>query len=98
MLGLFRVGTNPKAMTNGEAFTFSELWRSYEGFLALPELVFLDEPPTEAELRRISEEPKFKQVNWTDAYLVAFATCANCRLVSFDKGVQQLSNVAILLL
>lgn len=87
MLGLFRIGTNPKAMV-GEAFSFAELWNVYDTFLQLPDITFLEEPELEAELRQITESPEFRQHHWTDAYLAAFAKCADCRLVTFDKNLQ----------
>lgn len=41
---------------------------------------------------------QFRQADWTDAYLAAFAQWAGLRMVSFDKGFTRYSDLPHLVL
>lgn len=97
MLGLFRVATNPKAMYSA-AFSFPEMWSIYDELIALPEMVFLQEPDLEAAFRKETSTSRFGHNQWTDAYLAAFASGTSARLVTLDRGFRQRPNLDLLIL
>jgi toxin-antitoxin system PIN domain toxin len=84
MLGLLRLGTNPRVMA-GEAYTPAERWEVYRSFRALPEVTFLMEPSgLERRMATWSDRPDFAPRAWTDCYLASLACLLGCRLVSLD--------------
>ena len=98
MLGLLRLGTNPRAMTR-QAFTPAEVWHAYRVFRLLPEVTFLDEPPhLEAQMAAWSDAPDFPVHAWTDCYLASIALLGGCRLVSFDRDFRRFTGLYLLLL
>src|SRR5947209_269952 len=59
MLGLMRLGTQPRAM-RGQPFTPVEIWQAYRSFRELPEVLFLAEPSDlEARMSAWSERADF---------------------------------------
>ncbi len=73
-----------------EAYSNSQSWSAYEGFIADPRIVFAPEPPGLEETwkflaLRKTPSPKL----WMDAYLAAFAIRSGCQLVSADKAFSQ---------
>ena len=87
-LSLLRLLTTQVVM-GSEVMSQAEAWRVYDRWLEDTRVVFLNEP---AEL-----EPAFcahsrrrdpPSKNWTDAYLIAFASASGLTLVSFDQGLQ----------
>ena len=98
MLGLLRLSTN-KAVMGGTPYTVGQAWQAWQAVIDLPEVVIVSEPPgIEALMRRHSSAPAFRQTDWTDAYLAAFAHLANLRMVSFDKGFAKYGGLALLAL
>ena len=86
MLGLLRLSTN-KVVMGGAPYSTEEAWQAYQATAALPEVSFLAEPQgIDALMQEHSSAPTFRNADWTDAYLAAFAQMAGLRLVSFDKG------------
>lgn len=84
MLGLLRLSTHRKAMSN-KPFSNAEAWKAYRSFRALPEVSLLPDPATlESIMAAWTELPGFPNHRWTDAYLAALARTAGARLVSFD--------------
>jgi uncharacterized protein len=70
-----------------EVMSQAQAWQVYDRWLEDTRVVFLDEPvgleqTFRAHSRRTDSSPK----DWTDAYLVAFASVSGLTLVSFDKG------------
>ena len=102
MLGLLRLSTN-KTVMGGTPYTTLQAWQAYQAVMALPEVSFLAEPQgIEATMQKLTQPEKQPQKSttpdWTDAYLAAFANLAGLRMVSFDKGFKQYSNLALLAL
>jgi uncharacterized protein len=98
MLGLLRLSTN-KVVMNGTPYTAEQAWQAYQSVIDLPEVALMAEPlGIEAAMRKITSSAQFRHADWTDAYLAAFAQSANLRLVSFDKGFAQYSDLALLTL
>ena len=86
MLGLLRLSTN-KVVMGGAPYSTEEAWQAYQAVAALPEVSFMTEPQgIDALMQEHSSAPTFRNADWTDAYLAAFAQLAGLRLVSFDKG------------
>lgn len=85
-LGFLRLITNPAAM-GGQPLTAPQAWQAYRAFRELPEVFLASEPEgCEARLERWAMESRQTSRQWTDAYLAAFATASESRLVSFDGG------------
>ncbi len=97
MLGLFRLGTHPKAM-KGSPFTIDEMWASYDALIALPETLFLSENQMEEDFRQLTLNPQFHHNHWTDAYLASVAKAGDYRLITFDKDFKQFRDLNLLLL
>lgn len=98
MLGLLRLSTNKAAM-GGTPYTTEQAWAAYQGVIDLPEVAFFAEPSgMDAAMRKHCAHPQFRAVDWTDAYLAAFAQAANLRMVSFDKGFARYADLALLAL
>jgi uncharacterized protein len=98
MLGLLRLSTN-KVVMNGTPYTAEQAWQAYQSVIDLPEVALVAEPPgIETAMRKITSSAQFRNADWTDAYLAAFAQSANLRLVSFDKGFAQHSDLVLLTL
>jgi len=72
-----------------EVMSQVEAWQVYDRWLEDTRVVFLNEPaalePTfRAHSRRRDSAPK----DWTDSYVLAFASASGLTLVSFDRGLQ----------
>lgn len=88
MLGLLRLGTQPRVMPN--PLSPAEAWAIYRQFLALPLGCFLAEPASiETEFAGHTIAGSLPHRLWSDAYLAAFAIAAGCRLVSFDGDFER---------
>lgn len=84
-------------MVGRAALTSAAAWRALEAWLALPETIFLTEPPGIDDLLGAwSRKPGLKAGDWTDAYLAAFARAASCRLVAFDGDFKRYPGVSVL--
>jgi predicted nucleic acid-binding protein len=67
----------------------SEAWDLWDEVCADERVAFLPEPEAvEPEFRRLSSLRTSSLKVWADAYLVAFATVAGLKLVTFDKGLR----------
>jgi uncharacterized protein len=98
MLGLLRLSTN-KAVMGGTPYTIVQAWQAYQTVIDLPEVVFATEPSgIEATMQKYTAGKQFRQADWTDAYLAAFAQLAGLRMVSFDKGFAHYSDLPLLTL
>jgi toxin-antitoxin system PIN domain toxin len=85
-LAFLRHLTN-RSIMNDQVLSPSAAWKKLQQFLSLPEIKWLPEPPGVDE--RLSEFCNLGRTSpnlWTDAYLAAFAHCADLRLVTFDHG------------
>jgi len=87
-LSLLRLLTT-QAVMGSEVMSQAEAWHVYDQWLEDTRVVFLNEPAGlepafRAHSRRRDPSPK----DWTDSYLVAFASASGLTLVSFDQGLQ----------
>ncbi len=87
------------AVMFGQPLDTAGAWGAYELITADERFTFQSEPTSlEGTFRRImpakSKSPKL----WQDAYLAAFASCANFQLVTFDSGFRQFKNLDLVLL
>jgi uncharacterized protein len=98
MLGLLRLSSN-KLVMGGAPYTTEQAWQAYQSVIDLPEVVSVAEPlGVEAAMRKHTMHPQFRQADWTDAYLAAFAQLAQLRVVTFDKGFKRFAGPALLTL
>jgi uncharacterized protein len=87
-LSLLRLLTTQAVMAS-EVMSQTEAWRVYDRWLEDTRIVFLDEPAElEAAFRTHSRRRGPSPKDWTDSYLVAFASVAELTLVSFDRALQ----------
>jgi toxin-antitoxin system PIN domain toxin len=72
-----------------EAKTMSEAWGLWDRVWADPRIAFLPEPDhLEKEFRSRSKMSSRSPKVWADAYLLAFATVAGLKFVTFDRALQ----------
>ncbi len=76
----------------------SEAWGLWDQIWADSRIAFLPEPDgLEQEFRTRSRLPSRSPKVWADAYLLAFASVAGLKLVTFDHGLK-LRGAEVLLL
>jgi toxin-antitoxin system PIN domain toxin len=69
--------------------SMSEAWAVWDRVCADDRVVFLPEPEDiEKEFRSRSRLPSVSPKVWADAYLLAFASVAALRLVTFDQALK----------
>jgi hypothetical protein len=97
-MALLRLLTN-KAIMRDEVLSPSDARKTYQDFLALPEVQWRGEPAgLDDQWWTFSDLGQTSQNLWTDAYLAAFAKCAGFRLVTFDQGFTRFPGLDTLLL
>lgn len=85
---LLRLLTTPIVMGN-DVKTMFEAWALWDKVCADDRIELLAEPEAiEPEFRRLSALRSSSPKVWADAYLVAFATVAGLRLITFDRGLR----------
>jgi toxin-antitoxin system PIN domain toxin len=95
MLGLVRRLTQPKLMALDARDAVSAL-AAHDRFAGLPGVGLYSEPiGCDTELRRLTAAGRPARL-FTDAYLAAFATSANLRLVSFDRRFTRFAGLQLL--
>ena len=95
MLGLIRLLTQPRIMGT-DALDASSALVAYDRFAGLPEVDLHSEPlGCDIELRRLTSAGLPAHL-LTDAYLAAFASAANLRLVSFDRDFTRFAGLQLL--
>ena len=96
-LTVLRLLTTEKILGT-DAKTMSEAWRLWDQIWADSRIAFLAEPDgLEQEFRTRSRLPSRSPKVWADAYLLAFASVAGLKLVTFDRGLK-LRGAEVLLL
>jgi predicted nucleic acid-binding protein len=66
-----------------------EAWSLLDQFYADERVEFLQEPEgMEPEFRRLTSLPTASPKVWADSYLLAFATTAGLKLVTFDQSLR----------
>ena len=69
--------------------TMSEAWGLWDRVWADPRISFLSEPDNlEQEFRRRSRLSSCSPKVWADAYLLAFASLAGLKFVTFDRALK----------
>ena len=87
---VLRLLTTPMVM-GSDVKTMSEAWALWDKVCADDRIALLAEPEAiEPEFRRFSALRSSSPKVWADAYLVAFATVAGLKLVTFDRGLRSL--------
>lgn len=92
-LGLLRLLTHPSVMRE-DVRNQTEAWQTYDSFLQDERVSFHDEADPEqieSSLRRLTSNARSRSQQWPDAYLAAFARAAELTLVTFDRGLRQMS-------
>jgi hypothetical protein len=96
-LTVLRLLTTPRVLGD-EATTMSGAWRLWDQVWADPRIAFLAEPDgMDAEFRARSRLSSRSPKVWADAYLLAFASVAGLKLVTFDRALGS-TNVDVLVL
>jgi uncharacterized protein len=96
--GFLRLSTNP-ALFKNEALTLSEAWVCFDELLQDPRTDFTGEPlGLENVWRKFTMGNSFSPKMWNDAYLAAFAVCGELKLVTFDGGYMNYSDIDLVLL
>jgi toxin-antitoxin system PIN domain toxin len=92
-MGLLRLLTNPIVMKE-DIVTATRAWGVLDAFLADARFRFVSEPPeTEGTFRRLTASQPGSRVQWTDAYLAAFALAGGLCLVTFDRDFSRFQNL-----
>jgi toxin-antitoxin system PIN domain toxin len=87
-LTVLRLLTTEKIMGN-DARTMSEAWSLWDQIWADNRIAFLPEPDSfEKEFRLRSRLSSRSPKVWADAYLLAFASVAGLKLVTFDRALK----------
>jgi toxin-antitoxin system PIN domain toxin len=77
------------AVMGSDVRKMSEAWDLWDKVRADDRVAYLSEPEAiEPELRRQSRLGTFSPKVWADAYLLAFATVAGLKLVTFDRALR----------
>jgi toxin-antitoxin system PIN domain toxin len=92
-LGLLRLLTHPSVMRE-DVRNQTEAWETYDSFLQDERVSFrseADPEPVESILRKLTSNNRSLSQQWPDAYLAAFGRAAGLTLVTFDRGLRQMS-------
>lgn len=77
------------AVMGSDAKSMPEAWDLWEKVCADERVAFLPEPETlEPEFRRLSTLRSSSPKVWADAYLLAFASVAGLKLITFDRALR----------
>src|ERR1700722_5045583 len=89
-LGLLRLLSSAAVMGPDLAKSQQEAWKVYDSWLHDERVEFLEEPAgLEAKFRALTRSPQASPKEWADSYLLAFASAADLRLVTFDQALCQ---------
>lgn len=96
--GFLRIATNTKAF-GAEALSMNAAWNAYDAFLADGRITTMDESQRlELEWRRWTAKDTRSTDKWSDAFLAAFAICADMHFVTFDRGFQEYAGLKLVTL
>jgi predicted nucleic acid-binding protein len=71
------------------ALTPAEAWQTYDLLFEDERIGLLPKPAgLEGEFRQLSMMKEASPKVWTDAYLIAFASCQGGQLVTFDRALE----------
>ena len=75
-----------------------EARKAYDRWLRDERIEFVEEPGgLEAQFRALTRSPHASPKDWADSYLLAFASVADLRLVTFDQALRQKGTNVLLL-
>ena len=87
-LGLLRLLTTDAVMGEDGVLNQVEAWGIYDRWSEDARTVYLEEPATlELSFRALARSTRPAAKDWADSYLMAFATTAGVRLVTFDRAL-----------
>jgi len=87
-LTVLRLLTTPTIM-GSDVKKMSEAWELWDEVCADDRVTFVSEPETiEPEFRGFSALRSSSPKVWADAYLLAFASLAGLKLITFDRGLR----------
>jgi toxin-antitoxin system PIN domain toxin len=97
-MGFLRLVTNRHVM-GADVVAQREAWRIYQELSRDGRVVFFHEPSgIESEWRRLTQSNSASTNSWNDAYLAAFASIRDLKVVSFDRGFARLSGASAIIL
>jgi toxin-antitoxin system PIN domain toxin len=86
-IAVLRLLTTEKVM-GGDVKRMAEAWDLWDEIWADPRTLFVPEPESlEGEFRRRSKLSSSSPKVWADGYLLAFASVAGLKLVTFDRAL-----------
>ncbi len=87
-LGLLRLLSSEAVMGPDSAKSQQEAWKAYDTWLQDERIEFLEESGgLEAQFRTLTRSHHASPKDWADSYLLAFASAADLRLVTFDRAL-----------
>ena len=96
--GFLRLASN-RSVFGQDALTLPDAWQKYDIYLNDPRVAFAEEPANlENHWRTFTQTRLFSPQVWNDAYLAAFALAGKLKLVTFDRGFSQYTNVSCVIL
>ena len=96
-MSVLRLLTTPAAM-NGKPLRMPEAWAAYDGLFGDDRVAFVDEPSgVEAAFRKYARKNHASPKLWADAWLLAFAECADGVVVTFDQALAARASHTVLL-
>jgi toxin-antitoxin system PIN domain toxin len=97
-LGLLRLLSAAAVMGPDQAKSQQEAWKVYDHWLQDERVEYLEEPGgLESQFRALTRSPHASPKDWGDSYLLAFASAADLRLVTFDQALRQKGSNVLLL-
>jgi uncharacterized protein len=99
-LGFLRLLTHPSVMRR-DVRNQAEAWQAYDLLQSDQRVSFQEEGDSEqveSVLRQLTSAGRPSSKQWPDAYLAAFAWTAGLTLVTFDRGLRNLSGHGSILL
>lgn len=96
-ISVLRLLTTSGAM-NGKPLRLPEAWNAYDSLFGDDRVAFIEEPSgIEAAFRKYARKNHASPKLWADAWLLAFAECANGVVVTFDKALAARASHTLLL-
>ncbi len=94
---VLRLLTTEKVMGK-DTRNMAEAWELWDKAWADTRIAFLPEPPgIEKQFRAYSRLASWSAKVWADAYLLAFASAAGLKLVSFDRALKSRNSDVLVL-
>jgi toxin-antitoxin system PIN domain toxin len=96
-MSVLRLLTTSAAM-NGKPLRMPEAWAAYDSLFGDDRVAFVNEPSgIEAVFRKYARKNHVSPKLWADAWLLAFAECADGVVVTFDQALAARSGHTVLL-